>query len=125
MKSRPKTSLLSHDAERPACSRVEAAYQRLKQDIMEGVYTPRQHLVETDIAQVLGVSRATLRAVLIRLQHEEPIKIQLNRGAEVRAFSVEEAAKILQVREVLEGLAGHLPPRRRPRDNSRSYAVSS
>jgi DNA-binding GntR family transcriptional regulator len=108
MKSRPKTSLLSHDAERPAGSRVEAAYQRLKQDIIEGVYTPRQHLVETDIAQVLGVSRATLRAVLLRLQHEGLITIQLNRGAQVRAFSVEEAANILQVREVLEGLAAAL-----------------
>jgi DNA-binding GntR family transcriptional regulator len=108
MKSRPKTSLLSHDAGRPAGSRVEAAYQRLKQDIIEGVYTPRQHLVETDIAQVLGVSRATLRAVLLRLQHEGLITIQLNRGAQVRAFSVEEAANILQVREVLEGLAAAL-----------------
>jgi DNA-binding GntR family transcriptional regulator len=75
---------------------------------MEGVYTPRQRLVETDIAPALGVSRATLRAVLIRLQHEGLIEIQPNRGAQVRAFSVEEAARILQVREVLEGLAAAL-----------------
>ncbi len=108
MKSRPKIPLPSRGTERPACSRVEAAYQRLKRDIMEGVYTPRQHLVETDIAPALGVSRATLRAVLIRLQHEGLIETQPNRGAQVRAFSVEEAAKILQVREVLEGLAAAL-----------------
>jgi DNA-binding GntR family transcriptional regulator len=75
---------------------------------MEGVYTPRQHLVETDIATALGVSRATLRAVLIRLQHEGLIEIQPNRGAQVRAFSVDEAVQILQVREVLEGLAAAL-----------------
>jgi DNA-binding GntR family transcriptional regulator len=75
---------------------------------MEGVYTPRQRLVETDMAQALGVSRATLRAVLIRLQHEGFIEIQPNRGAQVRAFSVEEATRILQVREVLEGLAAAL-----------------
>jgi DNA-binding GntR family transcriptional regulator len=84
---------------------LEAAYQRLKQDIIEGVYTPRQRLVETDVAQALGVSRATLRAALIRLQHEGFVEIQPNRGAQVRSFSVEEAARILQVREVLEGLA--------------------
>jgi DNA-binding GntR family transcriptional regulator len=35
---------------------------------MEGVYTPRQRLIETDIALLLGVSRATLRAPLIRHQ---------------------------------------------------------
>jgi DNA-binding GntR family transcriptional regulator len=64
--------------------------------------------VETDIAPALGVSRATLRAVLVRLQHEGLIEIQPNRGAQVRAFSVEEAVQILQVREVLEGLAAAL-----------------
>jgi DNA-binding GntR family transcriptional regulator len=95
-------------AARPACSRVEATYLRLKHDIMEGVYTPRQRLIETEIAKDLGVSRATLRAALIRLQHEGFVEIQPNRGAQVRSFSVEEATRILQVREVLEGLAAGL-----------------
>jgi DNA-binding GntR family transcriptional regulator len=105
MKSRSKAQPRRGGAERAVCSRLEAAYQRLKHDITEGVYTPRQRLVETDIAPALGVSRATLRAALIRLQHEGFIEIQPNRGAQVRSFSVEEAARILQVREVLEGLA--------------------
>lgn len=105
MKSQPKTHRSNCSAKRPACSRAEATYQRLKRDIVEGVYTPRQRLVETDIAPALGVSRATLRAVLVRLQHEGLIEIQPNRGAQVRAFSVAEADRILQVREVLEGLA--------------------
>jgi DNA-binding GntR family transcriptional regulator len=105
MKSGAKTHPPRRGDERTACSRLEATYQRLKRDIMEGAYTPRQRLVETDIAQALGVSRATLRAALIRLQHEGFIETQPNRGAQVRSFSVEEAARILQVREVLEGLA--------------------
>jgi DNA-binding GntR family transcriptional regulator len=105
MSSRAKTRLPRRSAERPTCSRAEATYQQLKRDIMEGVYTPRQRLVETDIASALSVSRATLRSVLVRLQHEGLIDIQPNRGAQVRAFSVEEATQILQVREALEGLA--------------------
>ena len=114
MKSPARTHAPGRAADRPVCSRVEATYQRLKRDIMEGIYTPRQRLIETEVAPILGVSRATLRAALIRLQHEGFVEIQPNRGAQVRAFSVEEAARILQVREVLEGLAaddllGHLP----------------
>jgi DNA-binding GntR family transcriptional regulator len=105
MQSRAKSQPPRSGAKRSACSRVEATYQRLKHDIMKGIYTPRQRLIETDIAQVLGVSRATLRAALLRLQHEGFVEIQPNRGAQVRAFSVEEAERILQVREVLEGLA--------------------
>ncbi|HEX9870842.1 MAG TPA: GntR family transcriptional regulator, partial [Candidatus Tectomicrobia bacterium] len=108
MKSPAQTHSLQRQAEGRGSSRVEATYQRLKRDITEGVYTPRQRLIETEIAQLLGVSRATLRAALIRLQHEGFVEIQPNRGAQVRAFSVDEATRILQVREVLEGLAAGL-----------------
>lgn len=112
MKSGAKAYPPHRGAERPPPSRVEAAYQRLKRDIMEGIYTPRQRLIETEIAPALGVSRATLRAALIRLQHEGLVEIQPNRGAQVRSFSVEEATRILQVREVLEGLAAALAARK-------------
>ena len=91
-----------------SCSRAEMAYQQLKRDILEGVYVPRQRLVETDIAAQLTISRATLRVVLTRLQHDGLVDIQPNRGAEVRALSMTEAAEILQAREVLEGLAASL-----------------
>ncbi|WP_089936775.1 GntR family transcriptional regulator, partial [Candidatus Entotheonella palauensis] len=106
--SRPKTKRSSRDAARPSCSRAETAYQQLKHDILEGIYTPRQRLVETDIAAQLNISRATLRVVLTRLQHEGLVEMQPNRGAQVRALSVEEAAEILQAREALEGLAASL-----------------
>ncbi len=108
MKSPGSLHVPGHEAERPAYSRVEATYQQIKHDIIEGIYTPRQRLIETDLAALLGVSRATLRAALLRLQHEGFVEIQPNRGAQVRAFSVEEATRILQVREVLEGLAAGL-----------------
>lgn len=106
--SRPKTDRSSRGAEKASCSRMETAYQQLKHDILEGVYTPRQRLVETDIASQLRVSRATLRVVLTRLQHEGLVEMQPNRGAQVRALGVDEAAEILQAREALEGMAASL-----------------
>ncbi len=75
---------------------------------MNGVYMPNQRLIEAEVTQALGVSRATLRAALIRLYHEGLVEVEVNRGARVRAFSLEEAAAILEVREVLEGLAAAL-----------------
>ncbi len=110
--SRPKSERSSRGADRPACSRAETAYQQLKNAILEGVYTPRQRLVEMDIASQLNISRATLRVVLTRLQHEGLVEIQPNRGAQVRALSVDEAAEILQAREALEGLAAALAAER-------------
>ena len=106
--SQPKAARSSRGSEKASCGRAETAYQQLKHDILEGIYTPRQRLVETDIAAQLNVSRATLRVVLTRLQHDGLVDIQPNRGAQVRALSLEEAAEILQAREALEGLAASL-----------------
>ena len=76
MKSPGSLHVPGHEAERPAYSRVETTYQQIKHDIIEGVYTPRQRLIETDLAALLGVSRATLRAALLRLQHEGFVEIR-------------------------------------------------
>jgi DNA-binding GntR family transcriptional regulator len=84
---------------------LEYAYQRLKDAIMNGVYLPHQRLIEAEVTRALGVSRATLRAALIRLHQDGLVEIEANRGAWVRAFSLAEAVEILLVREVLEGLA--------------------
>lgn len=93
---------------RPAAGRLERAYRQLKTGIMEGTYSPRQHLVEARLTEELAVSRALVRAVLVRLQEEGLVTIEANRGARVRTFSRAEAVEILHVREVLEGLAASL-----------------
>jgi DNA-binding GntR family transcriptional regulator len=87
---------------------LEYAYQRLRDAIMQGVYLPNQRLIEAEVTLALGVSRTTLRAALIRLHEEGLVEIEVNRGARVRAFSLDEAVQILMVREVLEGLAAVL-----------------
>src|SRR5829696_6832794 len=91
-----------------ARGQLEYTYSRLKDAIMTGVYMPHQRLIEAEVTQALGVSRTTLRAALIRLHEEGLVEIEVNRGARVRAFSLDEAVQILLVREVLEGLAAVL-----------------
>ena len=98
-------------ADRAAASegaKIDRAYQRLRQDIMSGVYSPNERLVEAPLTRVLGVSRNTLRTALARLDKEGLIVLEPNRGGRVRAFSLEEAHDMLRVREVLEGLVGGL-----------------
>src|SRR4051794_30600586 len=92
-------------AESAARGQLEYTYQRLKDAITNGVYMPHQRLIEAEVTQALGVSRTTLRAALIRLHEDGLVEIEVNRGARVRAFSLDEAVQILLVREVLEGLA--------------------
>lgn len=88
----------------PAATRFEAAHQRLREDIEQGVYAPRERLVEVEVAERLGISRSTLRAVLVRLAEEGLVELEANRGARVRSFSLESALQKLEVRAALEGL---------------------
>jgi DNA-binding GntR family transcriptional regulator len=107
-------------AEAPARGQLEYACQHLRDAIANGVYMPHQRLIEAEVTQALGVSRATLRAALIRLQQEGLVEIEVNRGARVRAFSLEDAVAVLLVREVLEGLAAVLAADRATPDDFRA-----
>jgi DNA-binding GntR family transcriptional regulator len=77
---------------------------RLRRDIVEGVYNPRERLVEADLAQRYGVTRSAMRAALLELTLERLIERKHNRGARIRALSAAEAVEIAQVRHRLEGL---------------------
>ena len=65
---------------------------------------PGQRLVEEELAGTLGVTRASLRAALFDLTAEGLVERIPNRGARVRAISVDEAVAIIECRMVLEGL---------------------
>jgi len=76
----------------------------LREAIMNGDMAPGQRLVEAEIAEMLGVTRASVRAALIDLSAEGLVERIPNRGARVRAVSAEEAVAITECRMVLEGL---------------------
>ncbi len=95
-----------------ASSRLEQAYRRLREGILAGSYSPNQRLVEAELCVELAVSRGTLRMALARLEQEGLIELELNRGARVKSFNLEEALDLLRVREALEGLAAGLAAER-------------
>jgi DNA-binding GntR family transcriptional regulator len=71
---------------------------------MEGDLSPGQRLVEADLAEIHGVTRAAVRAALIELSAEGVLERIPNRGARVRIVTVAEAVAITECRMVLEGL---------------------
>ncbi|GAA4556488.1 GntR family transcriptional regulator [Pseudonocardia xishanensis] len=66
---------------------------------------PGQRLVERELVEQLGVSRATVREVLRQLAAEGLVTVVPQRGAVVTALSAEDAADLYQMRAVLEALA--------------------
>ena len=82
------------------------------QRILDGAYPPGARLVETRIAQELGVSQAPVREALRDLEQLGCIVHEPFRGCSVRAFSAEELIEAFPVRAALEALATRLAAER-------------
>ncbi|MGW3962643.1 GntR family transcriptional regulator [Amycolatopsis sp. NPDC005003] len=81
-----------------------SAVAAIRDAIVRGEFVPNQRLVEADLSAQFGASRATVRAALIELTNEGLVERVQNRGARVRAVSLEEAVEISEVRMMLEAL---------------------
>jgi DNA-binding GntR family transcriptional regulator len=77
---------------------------RLRQAILAGDLAPGQRLVEEELAGMLAVTRASLRAALFDLAAEGLVERIPNRGARVRAITLDQAIAITECRMALEGL---------------------
>ncbi|XNL82973.1 GntR family transcriptional regulator [Actinomadura madurae] len=76
----------------------------IREAILSGEFVPNQRLIEADLSERFAASRAGVRAALVELANEGLIERVQNRGARVRAVSLEEAVEISEVRMVIEGL---------------------
>ena len=80
------------------------AAERLRAAILGGDMAPGQRLVEEELAGMLAVTRASLRAALFDLTAEGLVERIPNRGARVRVITLDEAVAITECRMALEGL---------------------
>ena len=76
----------------------------IRSAIVRGEYAPNQRLIEADLSDTFGASRATVRIALLELANEGLVERLPNKGSRVRAISVDEAIEILEVRIGVEGL---------------------
>lgn len=86
---------------RPAPLR-QAVYDTLAEMIASGSLKPGQHLVESELADHLGVSRQPIREALQRLAVDGWVELRPAYGAYVHVPTSEEVAQLLGVRAVLE-----------------------
>jgi DNA-binding GntR family transcriptional regulator len=86
---------------RPAPLR-QSVYDALIDLIVSGELPPGQHLVETDIAGQLGVSRQPIREALHRMEAEGWVDLRPSQGAFVHVPTDSEVDELLDVRELLE-----------------------
>lgn len=96
--------------ERPGPLR-ERVYEALLELITTRALQPGQHLVESELAGHLGVSRQPVREALQRLNTEGWVDLRPAQGAFVHVPTEEEADQLLTVRTLLEAEAARLAAR--------------
>jgi DNA-binding GntR family transcriptional regulator len=77
----------------------------IRDRIINGYFQPNEHLVEADLAKVLGVGRSAIRTALARLEQEGLVQHHRYRGSRVRLVEKREAVEILEARAALEAMA--------------------
>lgn len=93
-------------------------------DIREGIYHPRERLIEVELCERYGASRNAVRSALIELAALGLIEREANRGARVRRVSVDEAIESTEVRLSLQAMcAGRAAARATDADRAQLEAL--
>ncbi len=80
-------------------------YDRIREDILNGIYKEHEELKEATLGERMGVSRTPVREALRQLELEGLVEIIPNKGARVTGITKKDIEDIYQIRYLLEGLS--------------------
>ncbi|MGI6777275.1 MAG: GntR family transcriptional regulator [Acetivibrionales bacterium] len=86
-------------------SLTRRVFIRLENDILNGIYTSGDNLIETKLSNELGVSRTPIREAIRQLELEGLVQLIPNKGAIVKGISTQDIEDIYTIRMLIEGLA--------------------
>jgi DNA-binding GntR family transcriptional regulator len=86
----------------------EHVFDNLKQAIIRGKISSGEWLVESHIAQMLGISRTPVREAIHKLERERLIERQPRGGFTVLGLTRDDIEETFGIRSVLEGYAARL-----------------
>ena len=89
-----------------ATSLADQVFEKLENDIIQGVYQRGELLTELKLVEQLGVSRTPIREALRRLEQERLIE-DTGKGSRVLGITMEDLEDIMNIRERIEGLVAY------------------
>ncbi len=97
---------------------------RLREAILRGHFAPGDRLLESQLADALGVSRGPVRSALVQLEREGLVMRRPNRGAVVSKLSRDDLDEVFSLRLAIEPIAcGWTARHARERDLAEMQAV--
>lgn len=83
----------------------ERIADRIRADIVKGVFVDGERLVEPKLAEIYGISRTPIREALRQLESEGFIEIVPRKGAVVKELTIKDIDNLYAIKANLEGLA--------------------
>ncbi|MGB4504234.1 MAG: GntR family transcriptional regulator [Syntrophaceticus sp.] len=83
----------------------EVVFETIREAIIDGVLGPGERLMESQLAEELGVSRTPVREAIRKLELEGFVVMVPRKGAYVAGISLKDIADVFEVRAALEALA--------------------
>ena len=87
-------------------SLADQVFEKLENDIIQGVYPKGEILTELKLVDLMGVSRTPIREALRRLEQERLIA-DTGKGSVVLGITEEDLLDIMNIRQRIEGLAAY------------------
>ena len=87
-------------------SLADQVFERLENDIIQGVYAKGEVLTELKLVELMGVSRTPIREALRRLEQERLIA-DSGKGSVVLGITEDDLLDIMNIRQRIEGLAAY------------------
>ena len=87
-------------------SLADQVFERLENDIIQGVYPRGEILTELKLVEQRGVSRTPIREALRRLEQERLIE-ESGKGSVVLGITSDDLLDIMNIREQIEGLCAY------------------
>lgn len=110
----------------PAETLPSMVYKKLRDAILNGVFSPGQMLRQDEVAAKLGVSRSPLREALPRLEADGIVVLHPRRGYAVASLEPKEITEVFDLRCLLETELAHRSIQKRTeRDIARIYSIIS
>ena len=81
---------------------TQSAFQYIKARILTGEFPPGEKLNESQLVELLGISRPPLREAFRLLENEHLVVNLPRRGTYVSDVSIDEFRELYQVREMIE-----------------------
>nr|BAH60852.1 transcriptional regulator [carbazole-degrading bacterium OC11S] len=97
----------------------------IREKIMDGLLSPGQRLIESELMKEFGIGRSTIRETYLKLEAKGLVELRHQRGAIVKKMTKRDMAELFAIRQQLEGMAAALAAENIDKGQNRQWLMQA